>query len=447
MRFSLPRRLICSAILSLNLPLMAQSADVQYAEKGHESDMEALRRWLNDKRMVTLKELGGDLSLSGEARVEFQDINQTNNGIQQRGSNGATGKPNLAWDVEVNILLDYRTDFTWASVKLEFDNDMGVRSSTVNKLKLEKAYLGGRFIAGDTFTWDAELGRRYLGSVFDSKLEFGSFFDGVLFRLSKAFQTIGDFYFNPGMFLVDDKTNHYGYVAELGMLRIANLGFGAKYSVIDWKKHFPNALKDRRYDYVVQQFLLLYQCKPSWLGNRLLKVYAAGLSNMVADILELPERYPLKTDLGVTLDSNGNVIIPKESPSYIHNKNLGKQNWGWFAGVAIGQLKKAGDFAVEIDYQWLQAQAVPEFDAGGIGRGNAADVGLVMTKSDGSGKYTTVSNAVGSGNYKGFEIDILYAFTNNLSVEENFKWTTTLDDRIGPNIKYKSFEVEFIYAF
>jgi hypothetical protein len=62
--------------------------------------------------------------------------------------------------------------------------------------------------------------------------------------------------------------------------------------VIDWKKHFPNPLKDKRYDYVDQQLTLLYQCNPAWTGKRLVKVYAAGLSNLVADPLILPEYYP-----------------------------------------------------------------------------------------------------------------------------------------------------------
>ena len=442
----LPRSLICSAILCFSLPAALRS-DVQFEEKQSETDFEALRRWLNDKRMVTLKELGGDLSLSGEARVEFQDGNQTNNGIQQLGSNGATGKAAQAWDVEVNLMLDYRTDYTWSAVKLEFDNDMGTRSGTVNKIRLEKAYLGGRFIAGDTFTWDGEIGRRYFLNVYDSKVEFGSFFDGTMFRLSKAFHSIGDFYFNPGAFLVDDKTNHYGFVGEIGGLRISNCGLGLKYSVIDWKKYFSNPLKDHRYDYVVQQFTVLYQFNPAWIGKRLIKLYAAGLSNLIADNLVLPVRYPTANDPGVTFDKDGKVVIPKTSPSYIPTKNFGKQNWGWYTGVAIGQVKKKGDFAIEADYQWVQAQTVPEFDCSGIGRGNAARAGFITTNIDGSGTYTIVSNAVGACNYHGFEVDLLYAFTNNLTVEENFKWSTTLDKQIGPYIKYKQFETEFIYAF
>jgi len=446
MKFSLPRSLFCSAILCLNSPLFLQAADTQFAEKQNENDIEALRRWLNDKRMVTLRELGGDLSISGEARVEMQDFNQVNDGIQQFGANGATGKPSLAWDIEVNLMLDYRTDYTWAAIKLEFDNDMGTTSGTVNKIRLEKGYLGGRFIAGDTFTWDGEIGRRYFSNVYDSKIEFSSFFDGALFRLSKAFVSIGDFYFNPGAFLVDDKTNHYGVIGELGMLRIGNIGLGAKYSVVDWKKHFPNPLKNHRFNYVVQQFLLFYQFNPNWIGKRLIKFYAAGLSNLIAENLVLPDRYPQAGDPGVEI-KDGKVVIPKESPSYINTTSYGKQNWGWYAGVAIGQIKKQGDFAVEFDYQWVQAQVVPEFDFNGIGRGNATKTGLYTVNLDGSGDYQIASNAVGCGNYQGFEVDLLYAFTNNLSVEENFKWSKTLDKQLGPNIHYKSFEVEFIYAF
>ena len=433
----LPRTLICSAILCLSLPAAVRAAaDTQFSEKRSENDFEALRRWLNDKRMVTLKELGGDLSLSGDARVEFRDNNQTNNCMQQYGSNGATKKPAQAWAVKANLMMDYRTEFTWSALKVEFNNTMGTRSGTTDKISVKKAYLGGRFLAGDTFTWDGEIGRRNFNNVYDSKVEFRSLFDGVMFRLSKAFESIGNFYFNPGAFLVDDKFNHYGYAAEIGGLQIGNCGLGMKYSVIDWKKHFPNALKDRRYNFIVQQFTVLYQFNPNWIGKRLIKLYAAGISNMIAHHLRLPEDY-------VYVD--GVATYPHISVK--DKKNLGYQNWGWYAGVAIGQVKKQGDFAIEADYQWVQAQTVPEYDFSGIGRGNAAEAGLVTTKLDGSGNYTNVNNAVGPCNYKGFEVDVLYAFTSNLTVDQNFKYSTTLNKQIGPNIKYKQMKVEFIYAF
>ena len=413
------------AILNVCAPLCAEEedsvvqGDVQFDEKRDPDvdDMEALRRWIRDKRFITVKEIGGDLSISGEVRTEFQDTSEVRNGIRQRGDGGAFARPQYAWDVEVNVMIDYRTDRTWAAIKLEFDNDMGVASGTVNHIRLEKAYLGGRIIPGDTFTFDAELGRRYLSNVFDSRLEFSSIFDGVLFRFSKAWASIGDYYVNLGAFLVNDFNNHYAYVMEMGGLRIGNVGLNMKYSLIDWYKPSANVLQNLRYKFLVSQFLTYYQFYPAWLGKRLLKFYAAGLANHLA---------------------HG---VPQT-----HEK---RQRFGWYAGLSIGLVRKAYDFAIDANYQWCQAQVVPDFDNSGIGRGNAARVGFYTNDSDGNpaGGATTVATAVGDGNFKGFELEALYAITDNLSVLQNFKYSTTLNKMIGPDLRYKQYEVEFIYAF
>lgn len=414
------------ALLAAAFSFSAYAApDVDYGDKKSENDMDALRRWLNDKRLITVKELGGDLSLSGDVRTELQAINERRDGVQQRGPTSPTGAPMYAWDVDVSVMLDYRTDYTWASIKLRFDNDMGVKSGTVNKLRVQKAYLGGRLVAGDTFSFDGEIGRRGLSNVYDSKLEFGALYDAINLRFNKAFDSIGDFYLNAGPFLVSDRPNHYAYVAEIGGLRIANVGLNAKYSVIDWKKHFAKPEKNDRFNFVVQQFLLSYQFNPAWLGKRLIKFYGAGLNNIIAD----------------------DLVLARSSvdPSLVH---FGKLNWGWYTGVSIGTLKKAGDWAIDVNYQWAQAQVVPDYDFSGIGRGNTANVGLYSEKiDDTSTTPTTAATAVGPCNYYGFEIDCLYAFTDNLSVEENFKWSRTLNTNLGPDLKYQQFEIEFIYAY
>ncbi|MES2272954.1 MAG: hypothetical protein V4487_02040 [Chlamydiota bacterium] len=415
----LTRLLIASLIISF--PLCAQpiaQGDVEFSDKKDDAkDMDALRRWLRDKRLVTVKEIGGDLSLSGEVRTEFQDTNERKNGIRQRGESAATDKPQYAWDIEVNVMIDYRTDRTWAAIKLEFDNDMGTRSGTTSKIRLEKGYLGGRIVAGDTFTIDAELGRRFLFNVFESKVEFSSIFDGVLFRFSKAFPSLGDYYFNGGALLVDDKVNHYAYVVEMGALRIANVGLNMKYSIIDWYKPYANQMNSRRFKYLVSQFQTSYQFYPAWIGKRLIKFYGAGLCNHLAH--------------GVP-QTNGRM-----------------QNLGWYAGVSIGLVKKKFDWALDMNYQWVQAQTIPDYDSSGIGRGNAAGVGFYTNAVDGNplSGATTNKTAVGAGNYKGIEIEALYAFTDNLTLQQNFKLSHTLNKNIGPNLKYKQYEVEFIYAF
>ena len=396
-------------------------------------DMDALKRWLQDKRLVTMKEIGGDLSLSGEVRTEFQKTSERKDGNKVRG-NGAL-RPMYALDVEFNLMLDYRTDRTWAAVKLEYDNDMGQRSGTGNKIQLEKAYLGGRIVAGETFTFDAEIGRRFLSNVFDSKIQFGSRFDGLLLRFSKAFESIGDYYTNVGAFLINDRTNHYGIVTEMGLLRIANMGFNLKYSIIDW--HRPGgeaqkgqtahetALIDLRYQYLVSQGTISYQYYPEWIGKKLLKFYAALLTNHLA------EEDPLKK-AGVT------------------EQSFGKNNWGWYAGTSIGLVKKKHDWAVDANFQWAQAQCAPSFDLGGIGRGNSEDVGLYSAKGNIAGlpgAPATRKTATGKMNYYGFTIDGLYAFTNNLTINPNVRYTWTLDKDLGPNLVYNQYELELIYAF
>lgn len=414
---------------------VAQGVDLNFASKEQEVDMDALRRWLQDKRLVSLKELGGDLSISGEVRSEAKYINEklkaqgTTEYIQQRGMNSATGRPKLAWDVEFNLMLDYNTDRTWGAMKVEFDNIMGTRSGTANRVKLEKAYLGGRLIDGDTFTWDAEIGRRYLGNVYDSKIQFGSIFDGGLFRFSQAWDAIGNFYANLGAFVVNTRLNQYGEVLELGALKIANLPLNMRYSVINWYR--PLSQEDLQngtaqtgpggsvfvqpWRYVVNQYTIFYQAYPDWFWKKLFKVYAAGLWNALAE------------------------GIPQTGGK--------KANFGWYAGVSMGLVKKAGDWAFDVNYQWAQAQVAPPVDCSGIGRGNAADRGFFTAIENGAGLITTQANAYSPYNYKGFEADALYAFTNNLTVQQHFSWTWTLDKSIGPDDQMKQYEVEFIYAF
>ena len=126
-----------------------------------------------------------------------------------------------------------------------------------------------------------------------------------------------------------------------------------------------------------------------------------------------------------------------------------RQNLGWYAGMSIGLVKKAYDWAIDVNYQWAQAQLVPDFDLSGIGRGNTAAVGFYTNALDGNPDKgaTTAATAVGTCNYKGFEIEALYAFTDSLTLLQNFKYSNTLNTNIGPNIRYKQYEMEFIYAF
>ncbi len=390
----------------------AQSA----AETGeNEPDMEAFKKWIKEKRMVTIKELGGDLSLTGEVRVEFQKDNEIKDGIRQRGSGSATLRPENAFDVEVNLMLDYRQERTWSAIRVEFDNDMGLFSGTVHHISLERAYLGGRIIDGETFSFDAELGRRLFGDIFESKIEFDNLYDGAILKFNKAFESIGVFYVNMGAFLVNDFFNHFGEVAELGFLNIAQTGCFVKYSFINWKKHYSDFITNERFNFADSQIILGYQ---GTKFERELKFYLAGLINHLANHLTLADK------------------------KYSHRYNL-----GGYIGISYGRIFKSKDWAVNINYQYVMPQAVPDFDSAGIGRGNAQRIGLYSTDVDGTGSRTTSLDAVGNANFKGFSFDLLYAITDNLTIYQNFKISNNQTFKVGPKMSYKRYEMEFIYAF
>src|ERR1700722_13696685 len=202
----LPKSFLLCATSLFTATLSAST--IEDSDDIDQKDINAVREWINTKRQVTVRELGGALSISGEVRTEFQSTAEVLNGVKQRG-NGAPGLmddgdpfPTNSFDIEVNIMMDYRTDNSWGSVKLEFDNDAGIFSGTFDKLKLERAYWGVRVLDGDTYNFDTEAGRRRMSAMADSKLEFNSFFDGLWFKYDQSYDPFGDLYVHAGVFII-----------------------------------------------------------------------------------------------------------------------------------------------------------------------------------------------------------------------------------------------------
>ncbi len=379
-----------------------------------EIDVQALREWINTKRQVTVKEIGGNLSISGEVRTEFQSTGETTDGQSQRGTN--TLFPTNTYDVAANLMLDYRADLSWASFKLEFDNDAGIVAGTNNKIKLSRAYFGLRAIDADSFYLDFEIGRRKISAIFDSKLQFNSVFDGILAKYDQSFDRVGDFYLHLGTFVINEKRSQYGYVGETGFMNIASSGLYTKYSLIDWDtRNIHNPVQQHLYDFLVSQFTLGYKFYPAVLQKQV-TLYSAVLYNSRARKLKI--------------------------------SNYEKANWGSYIGFNIGELKRKGDWALDANYQIIQAQCVPDYDMNGIGLGNVNNNGFYTNDINGNGApVTEKSQAMGNGNFKGFCITLDYLLTNNINVQQQWNYATTLDHNIGPDRRFKQYEIEFIYGF
>ncbi len=390
---------------------------VHAAEDMNNEDIQALRDWINSKRMITVRELGGQLSISGEVRAELQSNNTTLNGVAQRGR--GTGRPNHDYDVEFNLGIDYRTENTWSAARIKFDNDAGTfaehfGSGTNSKIKVDKAYFGYRVVDRDRHTMDVEVGRRGMLLVFDSKLQFVSNFDGVNFKDSYAIDKVGDLYYQLGAFMVNEKKNQAAYVGELGILNVANTGFYTKYSLIDWDTKHVEKVPQEFY-FVVSQFLMGYKFIPQpW--DKVVNFYFAGLYNHRARALKITDHR--------------------------------RANFGGYIGFAIGQIKKAGDWNFEANYQVLAAQCVPNFDVSGIGMGSRRGQAFYYHEVKGEPvPFTKRSEPEGNVNYRGFKLVLQYMLTNNLNLFQEWSQSITLDDHIGPFRRYKQYELELIYAF
>jgi hypothetical protein len=401
--------LFSSAVL---LTSYAQSAEI------NERDIETLREWINSRRMITVKELGGQLSISGDIHAEMQAANEQKGGIRQRGS--GTPNPLKTYDIEFNLAIDYRADRNWAAARLRFDDNAGITNKKIgsgetNNIKLDRAYFGYRIFDGNQHTMDIEMGRRSLSSVFDSKLEFNSNFDGALFKDNYVFDHVGDFYYQLGLLLVNEKRSQVAYIGEIGLQNIARTGFYSKYSLTDWDTTNASGIP-HQFQFVVSQLLLGYKFIPTQL-DRIINFYLAGLYNHVA------QKHEISADK--------------------------KANAGGYIGMSIGQSKMKGDWTFEANYQFLQAQCVPDFDSSGVGLGNSSGNGFYYEKIKDTETpvLNTRSTAEGNVNFRGFELTLQYLLTNNLNLFQQWKQGITLDDRIGPFRKYKQYEVDFIFLF
>lgn len=444
-------------------------------------DDQPLREFVESKENIDVKEKASNLEISGDVRFEWRTIQEKGVALEKdeysptpedkkfskdyRGLRGghhvdAKGVPisHNDFDVEFNLKFKYNFKNAWAMAHLQFDNPAGIRGrndcfgtapvfnsdgskveETVPRdqrralkgsgdgmfINLKRAYIGYNIWADGKHRLDIELGRRKLDDVFDSEIQFTSRFDGVLLKYASAIGKVMDWYIDAGAFVIDERVDHFGYVAEIGLLNICDSGLDLRYNFIDWIKRGFNRCFD--YNPVGSKFqnseiTITYTIKPLLFCKKTsVEFYGGFLVNHAA---------------------KANVFTRWK-----------KKNLGWYAGIYIGKVHKKGDWSFDIEYVGVQAQAVPENDVGSIGRGNILDDNLTdiinpkkqesSSSSDIGGYYPRRGNT----NFTGWRFEALYAFTDNLSLDIIYEISREEDRRIGGRHHYQDFELEAVYAF
>lgn len=391
-----------------------------YLEELNERDFDALKDYINTKRTIDVAEKGQNLTISGDVRTEWRHLNEKAHGHKVRGG-GAINAEGLPisrndFDIIFNLWFDYVCDRGWAVAQLEFDNSAGVDdcglpcrvdpngyhgSGFGDDLNLKKAYVGYNICCEGCTRFDVELGRRNLYNVFDSKIQYLSRFDGVLFNYQSCWECVADWYVKLGGWVVDERVNHFAWATEIGFLNICDWGVDFKYSFTDWRKNGKNrcfVTKPKGFKHLISQFTLAYNFDPDILCMPA-KLYGAFLWNHDA-----------------------------------HHFDGQKDGLGWYVGFTVGEVVCEGDWAIDLQYQVVQAAAIPDGDVSGIGRGNTLN-----------GSVT--SNRNGNTNYKGWRLEGLYAVTDNWVFDAIVEFSRADNKKIGGSHHFSMFELQAIYAF
>lgn len=387
-------------------------------------DPRILRDFVESRGLIACRQKCGQLTIAGDARARYICTGEKVDGIKQRGLGSAFDKPVNLFKSEFNLFMDYVDTRSWVSTKVKWSVVDGIDGGSVTRPELDRAFIGYDIYECKEQDFYVEVGRSRLDYIFDSRVEFSSFFDGIHLYYTNEFPWVGTFVLHGGPFIVDSFTNHYAWVFETYVDEWADTGWIFKYSLIDWRRRRPTRYigdldkppgkfitNNPRNRFLVSQMLFGYSRDVDCCRCKTLYLYGAVLANHDA----------------------------KKSPT-TRNRY---ENKAWYVGFTLGKLCKACDWSLDANYQYVQAQAVPEFDVAGIGHGNAAGTPF----SDALIAHLPSREAVGFTNFKGVQVSLLYALTDALSLRTKGEWTRPIDKELGGNFTYKSFEFAVIYAF
>ncbi len=342
-------------------------------------------------------------SIDGDVGATWDTTHEVLGSQPQVGT--GSGRPNDAFNVGTKLQFLYKAGRTWGGARIGFDNGAGIFGGTANAIKLSRAFIGYHFVTHGPFICDLTAGRRSLTQMFDSQLMYRNYGDGACLFLNYQWKNVMEIQVTNGVFI---NTNSVAFwVMSARLFNIANKGFYINYSYNDWGGNRPsNSLSLIDTKFYISQVLAGWECNPKWLKTEF-KAFGAFLVNSGA---------------------TENIL-----------STFKKENLAGYVGVQFGRARKRNDIAVQGQLQVCQLQAVPDWDFSGIGRGNAARGSLFTS--------TTLKGVNGNTNYKGFQIQVLYALSTNLTLQATLKRSLSLNNHIGLPSNFTKFSLESSFTF
>jgi hypothetical protein len=478
--------------------------ETNFERRSDSRDETAVREFVESKENIDVKQKSNNLEISGDVRFVWQNKHEKGDVVffekdssssssssdkhkekesdndhhkekktyhteyRNLRGNGFVGRDKLPIsnndiNVKFNLKVKYDFDKTWAMGHLQFNNLAGISSindcegkfpvfnrsgdEVVDEVKLDRrhggkgsgvgaginlrrAYIGHNLYADGKHRLDMEIGRRQLNDIFMSEIQFDNYFDGALLEYASEISDVSDFYLKAGVFVIDQRVNHFGWATEIGFLSIGGSDLDFRYSFIDWQKHGKSRCNIRNPEgskFQISQFTLAYEIVPKIFNYELpIEIYGGFLINTAA-----------------------------EKSKFTKGK---RANLGWYIDLYAGNVVKKGDWTFEFIYAVVQAQAVPDYDVAGPGRGNILNERLTdivpdirIAPSD-KGSYSSSDLEAylvrrGNANYQGCLFDFFYAITDNFSLDISYEFSVPVDKGLGGSHNFHNLEMEFLYAF
>jgi len=378
--------------------------------------------------VTTLDDLAGGFKIEADLRVKYKGEAARNGNTRLIGS--GTPFENKAFRNEFNLYIYYEGKDTIGSARLKYDNRLGMLGGTTNAISLPKAYFGRRLFRAGAASMRMGLGRRPLDELFESSVQFSSRIDGGYLGLLASVPSAFDFGIDVIGTIVDAKYNQYAWGTELEFNNIRSYGIYFKYAFMDWVKKGVSAQtngagdktgvsirNNPQYQYRTSQFLFGYILGPVYF-NIPFRAFAAFIVNHAA-----------------------------KAQTFLDNR---KERTAWYIGFQLGSGKKPGGFSISYTYQFVRAQSIQQLDVGGIGNSNPRNnsiYGPVVNDVTGATETLSTATANGNTNFKGWEINGLYRYTDHISWKLIFKSSKPANRTIGPDRKFKKFESQWVYNF
>jgi hypothetical protein len=418
-------------------------------EELNERDDEQLREFVESKRDIELEAKDENLSISGDVRFEYRSLYEKQDGRLLRGRHytkdcKCVPLSHNDFDIEFNLRFDYIYGRAWASAHVQYDNTAGIEridclcskneccdshercgagrgsssrcqrkrlhgSGICDDLCLKRAYIGYNLWKDCDSKLDVEIGRRMLYDVFESEVQFLNRMDGIVLKYTDKWDCYTTWYAKGAVFIVDERTNHYAWAAEVAAFNINNSKFDLKYSIIDWRKYGKDRCgtdDPKGTKYLVSQLILTYHFPPHWFWCKPSEVYGGVLYNH--------------------LDGVGDLRLCCRDGH--HHRG---SKWGGYVGLTVGVIEKEGDWSFDVEYQYMGSRVVPWDDQSGIGLGNIREDCCDL-----------IGPTIG---FQGAHFEFLYALTDNLTIDTIVDVARSVDTHHHHN--YSKVEIEAIYAF